>query len=217
MSGLQIDCEYTYPTGFTLQVNFETTSTVTALFGPSGSGKTTILRLIAGLLRPRKGFIRLRDRTLDDVVGKVHVPPEGRDIGLVFQDLCLFPHMNVRKNLEYGMRRPTRRRGNFDEIVELLDIAPLLDRAPHLLSGGERQRVALGRALLRSPKLLLLDEPLAALDQPLQERILDYLKRVLRQYQIPTILVTHDRAHVEALTTSVVHVCGGQVHVPESG
>lgn len=211
MSGLDFHCEHVYATGFRLEAKFQTTGTVTALFGPSGSGKTTILRLIAGLLRPRTGMIRFADRTLDDAEKKVHVRPEKRGIGVVFQDLCLFPHMSVRKNLEYGLRRQHGQAAKSGEIVELLEIGDLLERYPHTLSGGQRQRVALGRALLRSPQLLLLDEPLAALDRPLQEKILLYLKRVLDQYRIPTILVTHDRSHVSALTESIIEIRDGRV------
>ncbi|MBI1314687.1 ATP-binding cassette domain-containing protein [bacterium] len=211
MSQLRFQCEYIYESGFRVSAEFETSALVTALFGTSGSGKTTVLRLIAGLLRPRSGIIRLGDRVLTDIAGGINVPPEQRGIGLVFQDLYLFSHMSVRRNLEYGLRRAQTSRDNFSELVELLEIGDLLDRPPHTLSGGQKQRVALGRALLQSPQLLLLDEPLAALDRPLQDRILTYLKRVLDRYELPTILVTHDRSHVETLTQSVIELHDGQL------
>lgn len=214
MPGLYFDCEHTYGSGFRLALQFETSASVTALVGPSGSGKTTILRLIAGLLRPRAGSIRFGERVLTDVTGNVHVPPEQRRIALVFQDLCLFPHMNVKQNLEFGLRRSSTQNGSFTELIELLEIAELLSRFPQTLSGGQRQRVALGRALLQNPSLLLLDEPLAALDAPLQQRILTYLKRILDKYQLPTVLVTHDRTHVDALAQSVVEIDRGHVRVP---
>lgn len=210
MAALSFDCEHLHPSGFQLRADFEIGPGVTALYGASGSGKTTILMLIAGLLRPRRGSIVVGDRVLTDVARKIHLPPEKRSIGFVFQQHCLFPHMSVRQNLEYGLRRQ-QRRNDLRHVVEILEIGDLLGRAPHTLSGGQRQRVALGRALLRNPELLLLDEPLTALDEPLQERIVAYLKRVLDEYKLPTLFVSHDSNHVRALAGHVVCLRGGEV------
>lgn len=213
---LSFECQHDYPTGFELRAQFTAPGGVTALVGPSGSGKTTILSILAGLLRPRQGLIRLGDRILCDTQRGVHVKPEQRGIGMVFQDLCLFPHLSVRQNLQYGTRwcgpdRLNFDRAQFDRVVQMLQIDELLDRQPHTLSGGQRQRVALGRALLRGPQLLLLDEPLSALDQPLQDRIVTYLERVLAEYPLPTLLVTHHLSQVRRLASQVLCLQGGQI------
>src|SRR5690606_35642680 len=152
---------------------------VTALVGPSGAGKSTILSLIAGLLRPEFGTIRLEGRVLLDTAAQVCVAPEGRQIGLVFQDHLLFPHLTVEQNLRYGLRRRPARTIEFAKLVAILELEGLLQRSPRTLSGGQRQRVALGRAMLRGPELLLMDEPLTALDERLKVQILDYLKRAI--------------------------------------
>ena len=212
MSTLSFRCDHSYRTGFRLRAEFEAPVGVTALFGPSGTGKTTIVSLVAGLLKPTAASIRLGDRVLTDTAAGVYLPPERRRVGLVFQDHCLFPHLTVRENLLYGWRRRRRRgrpRIDLTHVAEILEIDALLSRAPATLSGGQRQRVALGRALLSGPEILLLDEPLAALDAPLQERILTALKRLLDETPLVTLLVTHDRSQVEALSARVVTVAGG--------
>lgn len=213
MSRLSFACRYRHPSGFELDVAFETDARVTALFGPSGCGKTSVLMLIAGLLWPQTGRIRLGDRTLADSGSKIFLAPERRSIGLVFQDHCLFPHLSVEENLRYGLRRRRRaqQRIEFDRVVETLELGELLRRAPRALSGGERQRVALGRALLASPDLLLLDEPLAALDEALKERILNYFERVVERWQIPLIYVSHNVAEVQRLAERVVVLDQGRV------
>lgn len=213
MSLLSLECRYRHPSGFGIDVAFETDARVTALFGPSGCGKTSVLMLIAGLLRPQTGRIRLGDRTLADSGSKIFLAPERRSIGLVFQDHCLFPHLSVEENLRYGLRRRRRaqQRIEFDRVVETLELGELLRRAPRALSGGERQRVALGRALLASPDLLLLDEPLAALDEALKERILNYFERVVERWQIPLIYVSHNVAEVQRLAERVVVLDQGRV------
>ena len=159
---------------FSLNVEFQAEGGVTGVFGPSGAGKTTLINLIAGLERPDSGSISLNGRTLFDREADLDVPAHRRRIGVVFQEHRLFPHYLVKGNLLYGAPRGS---DEFSRIVDLLELGPLLQRRPHQLSGGERQRVALGRALLSNPKLLLLDEPLASLDQRLRQQIIPYLRR----------------------------------------
>lgn len=185
----------------------------TGICGPSGSGKSTLLALIAGLLRPQRGFIRFDDTPLTDVGRGVFVPPWQRHFGLVFQDGQLFPHLSVRQNLLYGWQRlqPEERRFELDQVTQLLEIEPLLERRTAQLSGGERSRVALGRALLYSPRLLLMDEPLSALDDRLKEQILPFLKRVRDETRIPMLYVTHSRAEVEYLAERVLRIDDGRV------
>jgi molybdate transport system ATP-binding protein len=185
----------------------------TAVFGPSGAGKTTLLNLVAGLLRPEQGRICLEQEVLFSSADRVDLAPEQRRIGYVFQDDLLFPHLTVRGNLRYGYERlgPGQRRFGFDRIVELLEIGPLLDRWPIHLSGGERQRVALGRALLASPRMLLLDEPLASLDQGLKSRIVPYLRHIRSDLGIPILYVSHSVAEILELTGQVIVLKQGKV------
>jgi molybdate transport system ATP-binding protein len=198
---------------FTLQAAFESEGRVTGLFGASGSGKTSLVNMIAGLLVPDRGRIVIDGETVDDVDKRVHVPAHRRRIGYVFQDARLFPHLDVRQNLDYG-----RRMNHLDDdpaqlerITDLLDIGNLLDRRPGKLSGGERQRVALGRALLSKPRLLLLDEPLGALDEGRRAEILPYLVRLRDEARIPMVYVSHDAAEMRQLATQIVLLKRGQV------
>jgi molybdate transport system ATP-binding protein len=211
MTRLLFACRHHYPSGFELDARFEAGDGTTALFGPSGSGKSTVLGLIAGLLWPRTGLIRLGDLTLVDTEAGICLPPELRRIGMVFQDHLLFPHLTIGQNLRYGLRRRPARRIDFNRVADILEIGNLLDRAPHTLSGGQRQRVALGRALLRGPELLVLDEPLTALDEGLKERILTYLERAVAEWRIPTLFVSHDQADVRRLADQVVVLQAGKV------
>jgi molybdate transport system ATP-binding protein len=182
---------------------------VTALFGPSGAGKTSLMRAIAGLER-LPGHCRLGETVWQDE--RVFLPPHRRRIGYVFQEASLFPHLSVRRNLVYGLRRAGGSAGaDFGETVELLGLVPLLERAPANLSGGERQRVALGRALLSQPELLLLDEPLSGLDRDAKDEILPYLEALLRRVKLPVLLVTHDIGEVERLADRLVLLRGGAV------
>ncbi len=204
------DCRLRYPRGFSLDVQFQAALGPTALFGSSGSGKSTCLALLAGLLAPDDGVIRLGDETLVDTRARIFVRPDRRGVGLVFQDQRLFPHLSVKDNLRYGLRR---RSGaiQLDEVVEVLELGALLDRSPARLSGGERQRVALGRTLLACPRLLLLDEPWTSLDEDLRTKSLDYVERVVSHWQIPTLLVSHHREDVRRLAQQVVAIDGGRV------
>ncbi len=179
---------------FALAVKVRLDQPATGVFGPSGAGKSTLLHLICGLVRPERGRVVLDGIVLDDVAAGIHVPTHRRRIGVVFQHGHLLPHLSVSGNLRYGERLLpiADHRFAFEDVVRLLDISHLLDRRPRTLSGGERQRVALGRALLCSPRLLLLDEPLAALDQALKRQILPYLRRVREHFAIPILYVSHD-------------------------
>lgn len=208
---LEFRCDLIRSPQFRLQAEFTCDEGVTALCGPSGSGKTTILSLIAGLARPQAGRIQLNDRVLTDAAAGIQLPPERRNVGLVFQDGCLFPHLTVRQNLEYGWRRRSQRRGDVEHLVEVLEIGEFLNRAPLTLSGGEKQRVALGRALLQHPDFLLLDEPLTALDEPLQARIVTYLKRALDEYAVPTLMVTHNLDHARELARAAWLIRDGKI------
>ncbi len=213
MIRLEFACSLRYPSGFMLDASFTTRTSITVVSGPSGSGKTTILSILAGLLRPDRGRIRLDSTVLFDSEARLNLPPEARRIGYVFQDYLLFPHLSVRRNLLYGWRRrpPDARPPSPERVVEVLELNELLDRLPHTLSGGQRQRVALGRALLCGPRLLLLDEPLASIEQTLRQRVLGYIEQVLREWDIPTLYVTHNAAEAERLAQQKVHVEAGRV------
>jgi molybdate transport system ATP-binding protein len=198
---------------FAVSALFAGETGATALFGPSGAGKTSVINMIAGLLRPDRGRITLADEVLFDAGAHVDLPAWRRRIGYVFQDGRLFPHLSVRHNLYYGswMSGHSPDAAAFAHVVELLNLGPLLDRRPGKLSGGERQRVAVGRALLTRPRLLLLDEPLASLDQPRKQDILPYLERLRDEARVPIIYVSHDAAEVRRIATRVVRIEEGRV------
>lgn len=198
---------------FTLEASFTSEGRVTGLFGASGAGKTSLINMIAGLVKPDRGTIALDGETLDDSVAGLHIPPYRRRIGYVFQDARLFPHLDVRQNLDYGrrMNRLDQDQAQQKRVIDLLDIGSLLDRRPGKLSGGERQRVAFGRALLSKPKLLLLDEPLGALDEERKREILPYLVRLRDEAGIPMVYVSHDAAELRQLATQIVMLKGGRI------
>jgi len=198
---------------FELSVAFQSDSGVTALFGPSGAGKTSVVGMIAGLVKPDRGRIVVAGETMFDSAANIDLPAHRRRIGTVFQDGRLFPHMSVARNLDYGrwMTGMERDPAQFRHVVELLDIAPLLTRRPGALSGGERQRVALGRALMMKPRLMLLDEPLASLDARRKSEILPYLVRLRDDTGLPMIYVSHDANEVKALASRVVLLDAGRV------
>jgi len=201
---------------FTLDIAFRTDSRATALFGPSGSGKTTALNAIAGLLRPERGRIVFDGRIMLDTDGDVFVPPYRRRMGYVFQDGRLFPHLTVRQNLLFGRffagRRAARRDPaiTLDRVVGLLGIEHILARRPVNLSGGERQRVAIGRALLSEPCMLLMDEPLAALDGARKAEILSVLERLRDVARVPILYVSHDVAEVSRIANNVIVLENGR-------
>ena len=198
---------------FSLHASFASKSRATGLFGASGAGKTSLVNIIAGLLPPERGTISIDGETLDDTAARLHVPAHRRRIGYVFQDARLFPHLDVRGNLDYGrrMNRLTDDPAQRGRVTDLLDIGSLLDRRPGQLSGGERQRVALGRALLAQPRLLLLDEPLGSLDEERKIEILPYLVRLRDEAGIPMVYVSHDADEMRQLATQVVMLRRGRV------
>ncbi len=199
---------------FKLTVDIRAEGTgITALFGRSGCGKSTTINLIAGLVNPDSGRLQLGDDVLFDSASGINIPAEQRGIGYVFQDARLFPHFTVDGNLRYGLQRARRHQAtiNFDDVVSLLGIDALLMRRPFQLSGGERQRVALGRALLSQPRLLLLDEPLASLDQARRAEVLPYLERVRDQLNIPMVYVSHQFEEVLQLASTVALLENGRV------
>jgi molybdate transport system ATP-binding protein len=197
---------------FRLEMHERVEARVVALFGPSGSGKTSVLESIAGLRSLERGEIRIGSRTLYDSGAGVDVPSHRRKVGYVPQDLTLFPHMNVKRNILYGARsdRDGGSAEGLEQILSLLELHPFLDRRVSDLSGGERQRVAMARALTTAPSVLLLDEPLTALDRGLRARVLPYLKRIRDELATPMVYVSHDEAEVRALADWVVELDGGR-------
>lgn len=197
--------------GFALDLAFMAPNGVTALFGHSGSGKTTVVNAVAGLLRPDCGRITVDGERILDTASGINLPPHRRRVGYVFQDARLFPHLTVRQNLLYGRWFAGGRAGvSLARIIDLLGVGPLLARRPGALSGGERQRVALGRAILSNPRLLLMDEPLAALDEARKAEILPYLERLRDELHLPILYVSHSVAEVARLATTVVLLSGGR-------
>jgi molybdate transport system ATP-binding protein len=198
---------------FQVDADFKAKNTgITALFGPSGAGKTSVINMVAGLLRPDTGRIVVQDRVLFDSECGIDLPPEKRCIGYIFQDGRLFPHLTVRGNLTYGMRLtpPKQRCIALDQVVDLLGIKHLLDRRPAKLSGGEKQRVAIGRALLTSPRLLLMDEPLSSIDDGRKEDLLPFIAKLPRAFCIPILYVTHSIDEIERLADNLVLMADGK-------
>ena len=191
---------------FVLHVRESASIEVLGLFGPSGSGKTSLLEAIAGIRTPDEGEIRVGDRVLFSSKDRINVPARDRHIGYVPQDALLFPNMNVTANIRYGSRG-----GDFDPLIDILDLRPLLDRRVQNLSGGEKQRVAIARAMMTHPSILLLDEPLAAVDRERRELILPYVLRIRKEMHVPLIYVTHDRDELTAIADRVLHLINGRV------
>jgi len=214
---LEVRCRHRFDSGFETDIDFVSEHPTTALFGPSGAGKTSLLMMIAGFAVPHAGRIVWDDRVLLDTSTGIVLPPEARRVGVVFQDQRLFPHLTVEANLRFGRRRQEQPANGpaFDRTVSVLELDALLPRAPDSLSGGEKQRVALGRALMSSPDLLLLDEPVAAVDEPHRDTILSYVARVVHEWRVPMLYVSHHRSEVQRLADWVIAVDRG--HVTEQG
>jgi molybdate transport system ATP-binding protein len=191
---------------FDLHVSAQAVGPVVGIFGPSGAGKTSLLDTIAGLRVPRQGRIRVGDFVLDDRASRIHVPARDRHIGYVPQENALFPHMTVLQNVRYGAGEAP-----IERVVEILEISHLLNRSVTTLSGGEQKRVALARALVTSPRLLLLDEPLAGLDRPLHQRIAAFLRRVRDDFHVPMLYVTHDPSELVAITDETLVLERGRI------
>ena len=194
-----------------LEIHHEFEGKISGIFGPSGAGKTTLLELIAGFRRPNAGTIRFRDSILSDTSRKIFLPSHERNIGYVPQDLALFPHLTVEENMKYGLRRKhTQKVPDVNEVIRLLDVEPLLGRRIPMLSGGEKQRVAFGRAVLASPELLLMDEPLANLNEELRDRIKQLIVTIRDEFRIPILFVSHDADDVVALCDQVLFLKNGK-------
>ena len=193
---------------FSVDANIKADAGVTALFGPSGAGKTTLVNMLAGLLRPEWGHIIVQGEILFDREQGIDIPPEERGIGYVFQESRLFPHMSVASNLNYGRRQDAV---SFDSVVDLLALGPLLKRRPNSLSGGERQRVAIGRALLAAPRLLLMDEPLVNLDAPRRSEILPFIEDLRREFALSIVYVSHNMDEIVRLADQLVVMTEGTV------
>lgn len=214
---MRFDCAIQARVGtFRLKAEVRSAAKLLALFGPSGAGKTTFLNAIAGLLRPHDGHVRIAGETLFDKAARVDVPAHRRRLGYVFQDARLFPHLKVQENLRYGLRfvPPAERRIEESVITGLLGLERLLHRWPDTLSGGEKQRAALGRALMTSPRALLLDEPFAALDASRRDELLAYIERLRDELDVPILLVSHEQAVVDRLAQDIVRIEEGRTEEP---
>jgi molybdate transport system ATP-binding protein len=205
---LEVDVQHRFG-DFALDARFASEGRVSAFFGPSGSGKTSLVHVIAGLVRPDRGKVVVGGQVVVDTERRIFVPSHRRRVGCVFQDGRLFPHLSVRQNLLYGARGD--RSGQLGQVVALLGIGALLTRRPEGLSGGEKQRVAIGRALLASPQLLLMDEPLASLDRERKAEILPYLERLRDEIRIPIVYVSHSVTEVARLADTLIVVSEGRV------
>lgn len=209
---LEVDVEKKFQ-GFDCRLEFAVNSKTCGVFGPSGSGKSTLMKMLSGLIAPDFGAIRLNERVLFDSSRNISVPPHKRKIGLVFQDGHLFPHLNVMKNLLYGMKRraPEERSIDPDQLITLLQLENLLSRSVDRLSGGEKQRVALGRTLLSCPELILMDEPLSALDGQLKYQIIPHLRRVFSDFSIPMLFISHSLQEMRMMTEDVLVMHQGRI------
>ncbi len=198
---------------FSLDLDLVIQGEACGIFGPSGSGKSTLVSLVSGLMEPDRGSILLDGTPLFDSGRRIDVPPDRRRIGIVFQQPSLFPHLSVRGNLLYGLKRcaPEHRRIDLESLVRVLQLEPLLDRGVNNLSGGEKQRVAIGRAVLSNPQLLLMDEPLSALDDHLRFQIISHLKAVCREFHLPFLFISHSMLEMRLMTEQVIALAGGRV------
>ena len=219
MSLLDVDITFRYRQGAGISCRWQDpieAGHVTVLLGPSGSGKTTMLRCLAGLERPQQGHVRFGDRTWSDAAGGVYLPPDRRDVGVLFQDYALFPHLTVERNIAFadrawGMRPSAEASARVAELLDVFRLRGLESRLPRQLSGGQQQRVALARAVFRRPALLLLDEPLSALDRPTREEVREELRALIHALAIPTYIVSHDRADALTLADRTVLMDEGRI------
>jgi molybdate transport system ATP-binding protein len=209
---LQVDVEKNFE-GFQCRVAFSLQSEKCGVFGPSGSGKTTLMHMLAGLLQPDKGIIKLNGKTLFERKAGINLPAEARRVGVVFQHAHLFPHMSVKKNLFYGLNRIPREQRNIDpeHLISVLQVENLLKRSVSKLSGGERQRVALGRTILACPRLILLDEPLSGLDGRLKYQIIPHLRKVFTEFSIPMLFISHSLEEMRLMTEEVLVMKNGLI------
>lgn len=210
---LRLVTEKNFGERFSLETDIFIRGEQVGIFGASGSGKSTLVSMIAGLASPDRGEIVLDGQCLYSSARKIDLPPQQRRVSIVFQDACLFPHLSVEDNLLYGYRRCAKdeRRIDFQAMVAVLQLGGLLDRGVNRLSGGERQRVALGRAILANPRLLLMDEPLSALDESLKLQIIHYLKRASEKFGIPYLFISHSLLEIRLMTDQVLAMAGGRV------
>lgn len=209
-----LKCNFQYQhADFMLNVELEMQQQLLGIVGVSGCGKSTLLKNIVGLLKPTHGSIQFNQQILFDSQQKIHVPMHQRKIALIFQNALLFPHMNVQQNLNYAVKLvpKSERKFQFEEMVKLLELKPLLQRKAHQLSGGEAQRVSIGRALLSSPNLLLLDEPLTGLDHQLKQHILPFFKRIQDELNLPMIYVTHHEQELVFLDAPILQLNQGKL------
>lgn len=201
---------------FQFEAQLEIDSRVTGVFGPSGSGKTTFLHLLAGLQQPDEGTVEINGTKLVDTHNNIKTPVHKRRVGYVFQEGRVFPHLNVEENLKYGWKKNTHDTNYFNEIVDLLELKPLLKSRHGQLSGGQKQRVAIGRALMSHAQILLLDEPFTALDYSLKKQVISLLNRVIRHLDIPVIVVSHDLQDLLMLTRNILLIKEGKTEAPET-
>jgi molybdate transport system ATP-binding protein len=213
MSILDVKFQHHFPSGFDLNINFQIDHLITSIFGSSGSGKTSILAMIAGLKAPTTGKILLNGRVLYDSATKINIPIYERKVGIIFQDHLLFPHLSVENNLKYAWRSNVypQQHPDFERVYKVLEIDHLLSRYPRSLSGGECQRVAIGRTLLSNPEALLMDEPLASLDDRLRDCILNYLERIIEEWNIPAIFISHNQSLVQRFSSHTIIIDQGRV------
>ena len=209
-----LNCNFHYQRGeFNLHIQLEMQQQILGVVGASGSGKTTFLKNLAGLLKPKSGSICLDQQYLFDSTQNLHLAPHQRHVALVFQQALLFPHLNVQQNLKYAekLKNTSQIKFHYEQVIQLLELEKLIQRKAHQLSGGEAQRVCLGRALLSSPHLLLLDEPLTGLDIQLKQQILPFLKRIKDELNLPMIYVTHHIEELESLDAQILTMQAGQL------